>query len=215
MNEQTEKQARVALAEAYRRVVDLGLTELSSGNLSVRYGDGMLISPAGADRDTIREDGLVFVRNDGTWEKGLRPSSEWQLHAQIYGNDPMTTAVVHTHSDNCVAVACHCQSLPPFHYLVGLFGGPDVPCVPYSTFGSQKLAQDVSDALTTRYACLMANHGMTARGPTLPVAISFAHRLEVLCRQYLLSRQLGEPRMLTADDFAALKAQVVAMGYGS
>jgi L-fuculose-phosphate aldolase len=211
---QTEKQARVALAEAYRRVVDLGLTELSSGNLSVRHGKGMLISPAGADGDSIREDGLVFVRADGTWDEGLRPSSEWQLHAQVYHNDATTTAVVHTHSDNCVAVACHCQALPPFHYLVGLFGGEDVPCVPYSTFGSQKLADDVSQALTTRYACLMANHGMTARGPTLPIALSLAHRLEILCRQYLLSRQLGEPRQLTTGDFASFKAQLSAMGYG-
>ncbi|MEH3047624.1 class II aldolase/adducin family protein [Sphingomonas adhaesiva] len=214
MSGQSEKEARVALADAYRRVVDLGLTELSSGNLSMRLGDGMLISPAGADRDNISEDRLVLVDRDGRWENGLKPSSEWQLHAQVYRSNPRTSAVVHTHSDNCVAVACHCRDLPPFHYLVGVFGGDNVPCVPYSTFGSDTLAKDVADALETHYACLMANHGMTACGPTLDIAISLAHRLEILCRQYLLAHRMGEPRHLSSEDIAAFKERAGPTGYG-
>ncbi|PTR07736.1 MULTISPECIES: class II aldolase/adducin family protein [unclassified Novosphingobium] len=214
MSDQTEKQARNQLAEAYRRVVDLGLTELSSGNLSVRFGNGMLISPAGADGDNICEESIVYVNASGDWDKSLDPSSEWQLHAGIYRNDVNTTAIVHTHSDNCVAVSCHCHSLPPFHYLVGLFGGDDVPCVPYSTFGSETLAQDVSHALIDRYACLMANHGMTARGPSMPIAMMFAHRLEILCRQYLLAQQLGEPNHLSVEDMDAFREKISKISYG-
>src|SRR4051812_24939204 len=167
----SELSARQELVRTYRQVLELGLTELSSGNLSVRHGEGMLISPTGASGENLSEDSLVYVRSDDSWDTGQRPSSEWQLHARIYRDNSATNAVVHTHSDYCVAVACHCKPLPGFHYMVGAFGGDDVPCVPYSTFGSEALANDVADALQTRTACLMANHGATARGRSLAVAV--------------------------------------------
>jgi L-fuculose-phosphate aldolase len=210
----SEVSARQELVRAYRQVVDLGLTELSSGNLSVRHGEGMLISPAGASADTISEDALVYVGPDGAWDPAQRPSSEWQLHARVYRSHPETNAVAHTHSDYCVAVACHCRPLPGFHYMVGAFGGDDVPCVPYSTFGSEDLARDVSDALQTRSACLMANHGATARGRSLTAAVSLAHRLEISCRHYVLARALGEPRRLTAEEWAAFHRRTGNTGYG-
>ena len=105
--------------------------------------------------------------------------------------------MVHTHSDHCVALASNLMALPGFHYLVGTFGGNDVPCVPYSTFGTQRLADDAAEALTDRTACLLGNHGMIARGQNLNNAVNMAHRLEIMCRQYLLARQFGEPARLT------------------
>ena len=123
------------------------------------------------------------------------------MHAAIYERHEEAAAVVHTHSDNCVALASHMLPLPGFHYLVGSFGGDDVPCVPYSTFGTQQLAYDAAEALTDRTACLLGNHGMIARGRNLKNAVNMAHRLEIMCRQYLLARQLGEPRRLTATEW--------------
>jgi len=210
----SESAARQALAQAYREVVSLGLTELSSGNLSLRFGDGMLISPTGASGDSISEDSLVYVGPDDSWDPGQRPSSEWQLHARIYRGSPGANAVVHTHSDYCVAVACHCKPLPGFHYMVGVFGGDDVPCVPYATFGSETLAHDVTEALKTRSACLMSNHGATARGRSLSDAVKLAHRLEISCRHYVLARALGEPRHLTAEEWADFHQRVGNTGYG-
>lgn len=210
----SELSARKELVQAYRRVVELGLTELSSGNLSVRHGEGMLISPTGASGESLSEDSLVYVGPDDSWDPGQRPSSEWQLHARIYRGNPATNAVVHTHSDYCVAVACHCRPLPGFHYMVGAFGGDDVPCVPYSTFGSEKLAHDVADALQTRSACLMANHGATARGRSLTAAVGLAHRLEISCRHYVLSRMLGEPRLLTSEEWEDFHRRTGNTGYG-
>lgn len=210
----TEKEARNDLVCTYRHIVDIGLTELSSGNLSIRYRDGFLISPTGATGETINEDNVVYIAADDSWDPSGAPSSEWQLHSKIYRKDPATNAVIHTHSDNCVAVACHCRSLPSFHYLVGVFGGDDVPCVPYSTFGSEQLANDVADALVDRSACLMANHGMTARGASLKVAASLAQRLEILCRQYLLSQALGEPKTLSAQNIADFHHRIGNSGYG-
>jgi len=201
-----EQTARADLAAAYRQVADTGLNQLSSGNLSVRFADGMLISPTGASSETITEDALVFVDGQGRWAAGQRPSSEWQMHTAIYRDVPGANAIVHTHSDYCVAVACQNQPLPGFHYLIGLFGGDDVPCVPYSTFGGEELGDAAAAALLQRKACLLANHGMIAHGPTLKAAVGLAHRLEIMCRQYVLTRQLGEPTLLTQthwDDFFA------------
>lgn len=188
---------REQLVASYKRVEALGLNEMSSGNLSVRFGGGMLISPNGARADTIAEDTVVETSFDGTWCGAGRPSSEWRMHAAIYERHAEARAVVHTHSDYCVALASHLLPLPGFHYLVGVFGGDDVPCVRYSTFGTQRLADDAAEALTDRTACLLGNHGMICRAPTLQRAVNQAHRLEIMCRQYLLARELGEPKRLT------------------
>jgi L-fuculose-phosphate aldolase len=203
-----EQAARTELVSAYRHVADLGLNQLASGNLSVRLDGGMLISPSGASADSLTEEALVFVDDKGRWDEAARPSSEWRMHAEIYQGIPGAGAVVHTHSDYCVAVACHNIALPGFHYLVGLFGGNDVPCVPYSTFGGGELAQGAAAALLNRKACLLANHGMIAHGPNLRVAVGLAHRLEILCRQYVLARQLGEPLLLTDEQWQEFFAQM-------
>ena len=193
---------REALVDQYRRAAAVGLNALSSGNLSVRFGGGMLISPSGASAETIAAGSIVEVSLDGRRRGVLTPSSEWRMHAAIYQRHGEAGAVVHTHSDYCVAVASHGKALPGFHYLVGVFGGNDVPCVPYSTFGTQALADDAAAALTDRTACLLANHGMICRAPDLKRAVDQAQRLEIMCRQYMLARQLGEPRRLTDAEWA-------------
>ena len=210
-----EAELRAELVRQYRRASGLGLNELASGNLSCRWGEGMLISPTGASAETITEETVVYVAPDGTWSGDHAPSSEWRMHTAIYRAYPRTGAVVHTHSDNCVACSCRNAPLPGFHYLVGLFGGDDVPCVPYSTFGGLKLAEDAAAALTSRTACLLANHGMICRAKTLDLGVNLAHRLEILCRQYVLACQLGEPALLTGEDWIDFHARIRNSSYAS
>ena len=136
------------------------------------------------------------------------------MHAAIYRACPDAGAVVHTHSDYCVAVACQNQPLPGFHYLVGSFGGGDVPCVPYTTFGGQELADNAAAALGDRTACLLANHGMICRARSLRSAVNLAWRLEIMCRQYVLTRQLGEPTCLTEAEWEDFFAQARSASYG-
>jgi L-fuculose-phosphate aldolase len=211
----SERGARQALVKAYKQACNLRLNELSSGNVSCRFKDGLLISPTGASDESITEDSVVFIDAAQRWGQEQKPSSEWQLHAAVYRDNPEANAVVHTHSDHCVAVACHGKPLPGFHYLVGLFGGPDVPCVRYSTFGSQQLAHDVAAALRDRNACLMSNHGMTCRAVDLDSAVKLAQRLEIMCRQYILSRALGEPACLSDADWSEFFAKIKEMRYGA
>jgi L-fuculose-phosphate aldolase len=190
------------------------LNELSSGNLSCRFEDGMLISPSGASADNITPDSVVRVSLHGEWDGDRKPSSEWRMHAAVYLSKPSAEAVVHTHSDYCVALASQLMPLPGFHYLVGSFGGNDVPCVPYSTFGTQSLGDDAAKALETRTACLLGNHGMICRGKNLKSAVSLAHRLEIMCRQYVLTRQLGEPKLLTEEQWEEFFDRAKKVSYG-
>ena len=209
----SESELRTELCAHYQALEAKGLTELASGNASCRVEDDMLISPSGATAASIKPDNIVRVALNGEIKSTGKPSSEWRMHAAVYASTD-AEAVIHTHSDACVALSCQGQELPGFHYLVGEFGGTNVPCVPYSTFGTAQLAKDASTALTDRTACLLGSHGMICRGADLPNALYLAQRLEIMCRQYLLARQLGEPYLLSEAEWQDFFKQFDAMKYG-
>lgn len=196
-----EQQMRETLVSTYCELVEMGLMDQATGNISCRVDGGMLISCSGATAKNLTAERVVKVLDDGSWEGEVKPSSEWRMHQGIYQRHEVANAVVHTHSDYCVAMACNNLPLPGFHYMVGTFGGSDVPCVPYSTFGTEQLASDAAEALTDRAATLLGNHGMICRGSNFDVAIAHAERLEILCKHYVLARQLGEPDLLTDEQW--------------
>ncbi len=206
---------RDALAERYCYAARSGLNELSSGNLSVRLGNGMLISPSGASEHNLTPENLVKMDFEGNFKGRLAPSSEWQMHAAIYLRHEHCHAVVHTHSDYCVALSCHHRSLPGFHYLIGTFGGDDVPCTPYFTFGTKQLGDAAAEALEQRSACLLGSHGMICRATDIYEGVALAERLESCARQYYLACQMGEPRLLTEREWKDFFAQMKTLNYGA
>jgi L-fuculose-phosphate aldolase len=209
-----ETRLREDMVKQYRHVAAIGLNELSSGNISCRVDGGMLISPTGATEELIAPDTIVKVTLDGEWQGDRKPSSEWRMHAAIYKKHEAAKAVVHTHSDYCVAVSCHRKPLPGFHYLVGSFGGNDVPCVPYYTFGTPELGNAAAEALTDRTACLLGSHGMICRGRNLRAAVDLAHRLEIMARQYVLAQSMGEPTLLTDAEWDEFFSRAKQVSYG-
>ncbi len=190
---------RAEVCAAYRTLGRLGLIQGSSGNISLRTSGGMLISPTGTTPDCIEPSQLVATT---LHDPAPNASSEWALHAAVYDENPAVGAIVHTHADACTALSCLAEPLPPFHYMVVSFGGDDVRCAPYTTFGTPALATLAAEAMRGRTACLLANHGMIAAGPTLDAAVATALRLETLVRQYLLARAAGQPRLLTPQQMA-------------
>ena len=186
------------VAWLYRESGTRGLIVGSSGNISGRTPDGMLITPSGAD--PTGEPALVQVTLDGDAPSGGTPSSEWAMHAAIYRTHQDTAFIVHTHADACTALACLGSALPAFHYMVVQFGGHDVRCAPYVTFGTPALANAAAQAITGRTACLLANHGMIVCGANAAQALSRAILLETLCRQYLMTLSAGTPRLLTDQE---------------
>jgi L-fuculose-phosphate aldolase len=207
-----ESELREALAEAYRKLARLGLNSGSAGNVSCRLGDAVLISPTGADADTIAPASLVAITLDGETKGPGLPSSEWSMHTAIYRHYPQAGAVVHTHSDACVALACQRRAIPAFHYMVAGFGGDDIRCAEYATFGTDALADAAVQALEGRTACLLANHGMICHDTTLEKAVGRAAKLETLARQYWMASQAGEPVLLAADEMARVRERYRSYG---
>lgn len=191
-----------ALVEAYRALGQAGLIAGSSGNVSVRVAGGMLISPSGTSAERIVAADVIAA---GLEESAPGASSEWALHAAVYRARPEFGAIVHTHADCCTALACLGEALPAFHYEVLTFGGDDVRCAPYVTFGTPALADFAVAAMEGRSACLLGNHGMIAAGVSVEAACAKAFALERLCRQYLLARGAGHPRLLTAAEILAAR----------
>jgi L-fuculose-phosphate aldolase len=178
-----------------------GLSPGRSGNVSARFADGMLITPTGLAYEDISPKDVVFVAGDGSVPgKQRAPSSEWQFHLAAYKARPDMNAVVHTHSLHAVVLACAGRSIPAFHYMVAVAGNSDIPVLPYATFGSEILANNVARGLADRNACLMAHHGAIALGRTLPDALELAHEVEVLAEQYTKVLALGPPAVLPEEE---------------
>jgi len=189
-----------------------GINRGSAGNVSSRCEGGFLITPTGMAYDACKPEDMVKVGADGTASGLRKPSSEWRFHRDIYAARPEAGAVVHTHSPFATALACQEQGVPAFHYMVARFGGADVRCATYATFGSQELSDAIIVALDGRCACLMAHHGMVVFGRDCDHALALAVELETLCEQYWRVLQLGAPRLLPADEMTRVLAKFA--GYG-
>ncbi len=186
----------------------------TAGNVSVRVGDLVAITPTGANLAELTARQVSVVDFAGQLVDGdLEPSSELPLHIGIYRAHP-AGAVVHTHAPACTAVASVRDELPCVHYSMLGFGGA-VPVSPYATYGSAELAANVVAALAGRSAVLMASHGAITYGPTLAKAFETMELLEWACDLYLRTLALGEPRVLTAEQTAAVVTTSRERQYGT
>ena len=197
-----------------------GINQGTSGNLSVRIPGGMLITPSSLPYEQMQPTDLValdlkgeplFIPADGRPQR--RPSSEWRLHADVLASRPEVQAVLHCHSIHATALACHGRDIPPFHYMTAVAGGHDIRCAPYATFGTQELSDGVVQALEGRLACLMAQHGQVAVGPSLDKALALAVEVETLARIYLQALALGEPPLLSAEQMEQVRHQFRTLLY--
>lgn len=203
MSDLDESAARVAVVAAACGLHARGLSVATSGNVSCRWGDGMLITPTALPYEELGPDDVVQVAGDGSVADGRHaPSSEWRFHLAAYAARPDQDALVHCHSTHATILACAHRSIPAFHYMVAMAGGDDIPCVPYAGFGTAELARFVSEGLTARTACLLANHGQVAMGATPADALDLAWIVEELARQYLGVLQLGEVHLLDEVEMA-------------
>ncbi len=197
----TEADCRRDIIDACLEMNALGLNQGTSGNISIRFEDQMLISPSATPYANVTPDMVAAIDLSGemptTWAGPRKPSTEWRIHWLSMKKRADVTAVVHAHPTYCTALAMHHMPIPAAHYMIAAFGGMDVPCAKYATFGSSELAAYVLEALEGRSACLMANHGMVATGTGIEQAMWRAVELETIARQYFLALQIGAPKLLT------------------
>jgi L-fuculose-phosphate aldolase len=211
--------ARQALVAATAQLEDAGLNHNTSGNVGVRVGTAVLVTPTGVPAAELTPQDGVLLDAEGRQIGGhRRPTSEWQLHAEILRRRPEVGAIVHTHSPEATAAAAVGDHLPAVHYVAARFGTapdgrPGLGCAPYATYGSAELAVRVADALgTTANACLMANHGAIAVAEDLDAAVALAVDLEWFCGVHRRAAQLGTPTAL--DDGEIHRVREKFAGYG-
>lgn len=199
----TLEQARTTIAEYGRRLVTTGLVVGSAGNISVRVGDRVAITPSGVPYHRIRPTDVCLVDLAGRpLDERDRPSSETPMHLAVYESTD-AAAIVHHHGVHSAAVSTVRDELPAVHYATTQLGGT-IRVAPYETFGTPELARSVHAALRDRSAALIQNHGAVAYGRSLEEAFDRAQLLEWLCEVYFRATALGTPRILSAAELDAV-----------
>lgn len=202
MTTTNENNLRQAIIDACLRMNADGFNQGTSGNISARYEDRMLITPSGVPYEELTPEKIASMPIDGeglNWDGPLKPSSEWHFHRAILQTRPEQGAVVHLHSTFATVLSMARKPIPSCHYMVACFGGSDVRCGGYARYGTPELSRIAVEALENRTACLLANHGMIAIGATLEKAIWTAVELETLAKQYYHTLAIGGPVMLTDE----------------
>ncbi len=201
------------LLKTAQKLAELGLNKGTAGNCSVRFEDGLLVTPSGMSVEAMTPASMVRMQFDGSYEQNKIPSSEWRFHRDILATRTDINAVVHTHSMFATTLACLHKDIPPFHYMIAVVGGDTIRCAPYALFGSQALSDNALQALIDRKACLLANHGMIALGRDLDDALAVTVEVENLCEQYWRIFQLdANPPLLSEAEMREVFQQF--KGYG-
>ena len=200
------------------RLLADGLSIGSAGNLSVRVGDVVAITPSGVAYPLMRAADVCLVTLKGAQladreAQPQTPSSETPMHLAIYAATA-AAAVVHTHSPEVIALSAARRELPAIHYAITALGGP-VRVAPYARFGSAQLADAAVAALDGRSAVILRNHGAVTYGHSLAQAYDRALLLEWLARTYRLGLAYGEPAALSAAELDEVAAESRRRRYGT
>jgi L-fuculose-phosphate aldolase len=205
------EEERTALVEYCRRMQADELTVGTSGNISVRNGEHIAITPSGAAYEDLTPASICVVDVDGAHVDGaLEPSSEVPMHTAVYQRTD-AAAVVHTHPLYASTVSVLVDELPPVHYMIALLGGP-VRVAPYATYGSDELAANSVAAMEGRFGALLQNHGATTYGESLAKAYTRSLYLEWVCRMYHQARLVGEPHLLSVEEIERVAAKLDSYG---
>jgi L-fuculose-phosphate aldolase len=209
----TELEKRQAIIEACLEMNRLGINQGTSGNISVRHEDYILITPTSTPYEKLTTDSIVRLEMDGTAKGPLAASSEWRFHRDIMLARQDVNAIVHAHPTYSTILAIMGLPIPPIHYMIAVAGGDDIRCAPYATFGSQALSENAVEALEGRKACLLEHHGIIAVGATLSKALWLSVEVETLAKQYHGALQLGEPRLLSKEEIARVLEKMGSYGH--
>ena len=210
---QNDQTSRQAVVDTLRALGEKNLNKGTSGNVSAYTGEGMLITPTGVAPAQLLPEHIVHMSLSGEVDEDqLSPSSEWQMHADVYRGKPGVTAIVHCHSPYATILACARKPIPAMHYMVAAAGSYGIPLADYATFGSKELSQANLAALSTSMACLLANHGQLCIGFDLGGALKLAELVEEQAHCYWGTLAIGGPVLLDNSQMDAV--MTAFMNYG-
>ncbi len=211
----TEDEKRAAVVAAAQELERLGLNHGSTGNVSLRDGDFLLITPSGVPSAALRPESLARMRladATGAYQGPLPPSSEWRFHRDILLARGDVNAVLHMHSPYATALAVLRRDIPAVHYMIAAFGGATVRCTDYAPYGAPELSRLAVEGLGPRHAVLLGNHGAIVTGADMTRALWRAVELEALARTYYLASLAGAPVILPDDEIMRTVARFETYG---
>lgn len=200
-----EDNIRTEMVHSCQALERSGLNRGTSGNLSVRVGQDMLITPSAVAYPGIAPEMMARMSlksNDDWFEGPKKPSSEWRFHRDILKARPDVNAVVHTHAPFCTILSIARKPIPAVHYMMAAFGGPQVRVADYARYGTAALSEHVIRAMERRNGCLMANHGMLVAAADLTSAVWLAEELEALAHHYYHALAIGGGHVLSDAQIA-------------
>lgn len=197
-NEEKKKSIIFGLKELLNKKLNIG----TEGNISIRNDNGFFISPSACPPHELKISNIASISTDGEKLNSIKPSSEWKMHHLIYKNKKDINAIVHCHSVWASCVASLRKDIPPFHYMICEFGGDDVKCSKYATFGTERLAKNVLKSLEHRKGCLLANHGQLTISNSVEDALHLAESLEKLSKQFFFCSLTNEMKILNKKNIS-------------
>jgi L-fuculose-phosphate aldolase len=212
-----EKSLRAAIIAQCRAMNANGLNQGSSGNISARLGDALIITPSAVPYDALRPEMLALMPLNGeygAWSGPMKPSSEWRFHLDIMRARPDIGGIVHCHPPYGTALSMLNKPILAAHYMIALFGGPIVECTKYAPYGTKELSELAIAGLADRHGVLLGNHGAIATGGTLESAMYRAVELEALARMYYLATAAGRPAILSDDEIGRIVERFKSYGGG-
>ena len=213
------KSVQENICEISKKLLTYGLNHGATGNVSVRIDDDFYITPSGIATEFIEPKDIVkcslLIDEVEVHRMTKRPSSEWHFHQKIYQTRADINAIVHTHSPYASAISVLRKNIPAFHYMIALFGGPEVRCSAYKIFGSYELSEEIIKTLGTFKACLIANHGAVVVSDDLDNAFCLAQELEHLAHQYVELLKIGSVTTLSDDEMRQVLLKFKSYGPSS
>ena len=211
MSATNEREKRQSIIDACRSMNALGINQGTSGNISLRHDDGLLITPTSVPYETMQPEQIVFMGLDGSFDPAQRPSSEWRFHLDILKARPEINAVVHAHPPYSTILAIMGLEIPPIHYMIACAGGDTIRCAPYATFGTRSFQSMRSGA--------RGQAGLPAGASRHDRHRAFAVEGDVACGRgrdagAAIPRlpQIGTPRLLPKEEIGNVLGRIA--GYG-
>lgn len=199
-----------------KKLNQLNLNHAATGNVSVRNGKKFLITPSGTVTEDLNEKLIVSCDLNITDQEVKRltptPSSEWHFHQAIYQARPDINAIIHTHSVYASAVSVLREKIPPFHYMIAMFGANEILCADYALFGTKSLSKNIIKSLGNRYAVLLSNHGSIVVGKDLKHAFYLIQELEHLAHQFIELKKVGKMHLLSTKEMKEVHSQFSSYG---
>jgi L-ribulose-5-phosphate 4-epimerase len=194
------------------KLISCGLIKLTTGNLSVRNGEHVIISPSGMDKSELEVNDIVVIDLKGNVVEGIRkPSKESDGNLYIYNNMPDVKAIIHTHQVYATAVSLVGDTLPAILTTQASAVGGEVKVTPYAPAGSKQIGIYAVEYFGGNKAVILKHHGVYAIGNNLNDALHTAVYLEEASQTYLAARAICVPPVLA--DWQIQKAHDIYKGY--